>query len=158
MEKIIHNVYLSLGSNLGDKMSNINKAIHLISSEVGKIEVVSSPFFSKPQGFISENDFVNNVIRISTDQPPLELLQSLKSIETRLGRSEKSKENYSDRTIDIDIIFYDQVVLNSEDLVLPHPRWSERDFVYIPLNEITTMEDRLFLISTKRDSKKDIFD
>ena len=158
MEKIIHNVYLSLGSNLGDKMSNINKAIHLISSEVGKIEVVSSPFFSKPQGFISENDFVNNVIRISTDQPPLELLQSLKSIETRLGRSEKSKENYSDRTIDIDIIFYDQVVLNSEDLVLPHPKWSERDFVYIPLNEITTMEDRLFLISTKRDSKKDIFD
>ena len=158
MEKIIHNVYLSLGSNLGDKMSNINKAIHLISSEVGKIEVVSSPFFSKPQGFISENDFVNNVIRISTDLPPLELLQSLKSIETRLGRSEKSKENYSDRTIDIDIIFYDQVVLNSEDLVLPHPKWSERDFVYIPLNEITTMEDRLFLISTKRDSKKDIFD
>jgi len=158
VEKIIHNVYLSLGSNLGDKMSNINKAIHLISSEVGKIEVVSSPFFSKPQGFISENDFVNNVIRISTDQPPLELLQSLKSIETRLGRSEKSKENYSDRTIDIDIIFYDQVVLNSEDLVLPHPKWSERDFVYIPLNEITTMEDRLFLISTKRDSKKDIFD
>ena len=158
MEKIIHNVYLSLGSNLGDKMSNINKAIHLISSEVGKIEVVSSPFFSKPQGFISENDFVNNVIRISTDQPPLELLQSLKSIETRLGRSEKSKENYSDRTIDIDIIFYDQVVLNSEDLVLPHPKWSEREFVYIPLNEITTMEDRLFLISTKRDSKKDIFD
>ena len=85
-------------------------------------------------------------------------MQSLKSIETRLGRSEKSKENYSDRTIDIDIIFYDQVVLNSEDLVLPHPRWSEREFVYIPLNEITTMEDRLFLISTKRDSKKDIFD
>ena len=158
MEKIIHNVYLSLGSNLGDKMSNINKAIHLISSEVGKIEVVSSPFFSKPQGFISENDFVNNVIRISTDLPPLELLQSLKSIETRLGRSEKSKENYSDRTIDIDIIFYDQVVLNSEDLVLPHPRWSEREFVYIPLNEITTIEERLVLNSTLNFSKKDIFD
>ena len=158
MEKIIHNVYLSLGSNLGDKMSNINKAIHLISSEVGKIEVVSSPFFSKPQGFISENDFVNNVIRISTDQSPLELLQSLKSIETRLGRSKKLKENYSDRTIDIDIIFYDQISINSEDLVLPHPKWSEREFVYIPLNEIITIEERLVLNSTLNFSKKDILD
>ena len=157
MEEIIHNVYLSLGSNLGDKMSNINNAIHLISSEVGRIEAVSSPFFSKPQGFISENDFVNKVIKISTIKNPSNLLQSLKSIENRLGRIKKSKGNYSDRTIDIDIIFFDQISIDSEDLVLPHPKWSLRDFVYIPLNEITTIEERLVLNSTLNYSKKDIF-
>lgn len=147
MEKIIHNVFLSLGSNLGDKIGSIDKAIQEISLDVGVIEVVSSPFFSKPLGFISENDFVNSVIRISTDKSPLELLQSLKLIERRMGRVLKSKENYSDRTIDIDIIFYDQISLNSEELIIPHPKWKERDFVYIPLNEITTKEERLLFNS-----------
>lgn len=158
MDKITHLVFLSLGSNLGDKIANIDSAIQEISIEIGTIEAVSSPYFSKPLGFISENDFVNNVIRISTDKSPLELLQSIKSIETRLGRIKESKENYSDRTIDIDIIFYDQLVINSEELVLPHPKWSEREFVFIPLNEITTIEDRLVLNSTLNFSKKNIFD
>jgi 2-amino-4-hydroxy-6-hydroxymethyldihydropteridine diphosphokinase len=158
VEKIIHSVYLSLGSNLGDKLGNINNAIQEISNGVGDVQAISSPYFSKPQGFISENDFVNNVIRISTNKSPMELLQSLKSIETRLGRVEKSLENYSDRTIDIDIIFFDHICIDSEDLVLPHPKWSERDFVYIPLNEITTIEDRLFLNSTFNYPNKDIFD
>jgi 2-amino-4-hydroxy-6-hydroxymethyldihydropteridine diphosphokinase len=157
VEKIKHIVYLSLGSNLGDKIGNINNAIQEISNGIGHVQAVSSPYFSKPQGFISENDFINNVIRISTNKSPMELLQSLKSIETRLGRVEKSIENYSDRTIDIDIIFFDQICIDSDDLVLPHPKWSERDFVYIPLNEITTIEDRLFLNSTFNYPKKDFF-
>lgn len=158
MEKIRHLVFLSLGSNLGDKIANIEKAIQEIRFEVGAIEAVSSPFFSKPLGFISENDFVNNVIKISTDKSPLELLESLKLIETRLGRVLKTKEYYTDRIIDIDIIFYDQISLVTEDLILPHPRWSERDFVYVPLNEITTKEEILFFKSVFNFSKKDILD
>ena len=129
-------VYLSLGSNLGDKKSNLEKAVSLISKKVGKIVRASSFYQSAPCGFESENDFLNAVILIETSFSPTELLAKTQEIERKMGRKTKSTKTYSDRIIDIDILFYDDLVIDTPELKIPHPLWKERDFVLIPLAEI----------------------
>jgi len=132
------NVYLSLGSNLGDKKTNLEKAVSLISKEVGKTVSVSSFYQSAPQGFESENNFLNAVILIETTLSPFELLAKTQEIEKKMGRKTKTAETYSDRIIDIDILFYDDLIVDTSELKIPHPLWKERDFVKIPLREICT--------------------
>jgi len=131
------NVYLSLGSNLDDKKSNLEKAVSLISQEVGKVISVSSFYEFAPCGFQSENDFLNAVILIETSFSPVELLAKTQEIEKKMGRKTKSTETYSDRIIDIDILFYDDLIVNTPELKIPHPLWKERDFVLIPLAELS---------------------
>jgi len=134
----MNTVYLSLGSNLGDKKSNLEKAVSLISKEVGKVISVSSFYQSAPCGFESENDFLNAVILIETSLSPFELLAKTQEIEKKMGRKTKTTETYSDRIIDIDILFYDDLIVNTPELKIPHPLWKERDFVKIPLAELST--------------------
>ena len=129
-------VYLSLGSNLGNRKKNLEKAISFISEEAGKIISVSSFYQSEPQGFKSENDFLNAVILIETTLSPFELLAKTQEIEKKIGRKTKSTETYSDRIIDIDILFYDDLIVDTPELKIPHPLWKERDFVKIPLAEL----------------------
>lgn len=128
-------VYLLLGSNLGDRKFFLEKAITLIDSEVGSISKVSSIYESEPWGFSSKKLFLNQVVIVNTDYQPLKTLRILQKIEKKLGR-ELNSQSYQNRTIDIDILFYDDIRMKSKALIIPHPRLHLRAFAMIPLIEI----------------------
>ena len=127
-------VYLSIGSNKGNRSVLINKAIDEIEKKIGKIISRSSMYQSKSWGFDS-NDFYNLSLLIDTDIEPKSLLINLKKIEKSMGR-EDIDGSYSDRFIDIDILFYDNIIIDSEDLKIPHPKIEIRKFVLVPMLEI----------------------
>lgn len=129
-------VYLSLGSNLGNKTDNLNQAVLEIGLEIGNVINVSSFYRSKPWGFESENDFENAVVIVETELTPLALLDTINDVERRLGRESKTKKHYSDRLIDIDILFYDNQTINLPQLKIPHTQLHKRDFVLVPLLEV----------------------
>ena len=130
-------VYLGLGSNLGDKEMNLSTAISRLSATVGRVLCQSSFYVSKAWGYMSENDFLNAVVLIETDLSPFDLLRETQNIEKHIGRKEKTAGNdYSDRIIDIDILFYNDEIINHRNLKIPHPLIIERDFVLTPLTEI----------------------
>ncbi len=129
-------VYLGLGSNLGDKEQNLNDAIMQLSLEVGNVIGQSSFYHSKPWGFLSENDFLNAVILIETNLTPFDLLNQTQEIEKIMGRISKTSTGYADRIIDIDILLYDNLIIDQPTLKIPHPHITERDFVWFPLTEI----------------------
>ena len=134
---INHQVYLGLGSNLGDKVWNLNEAIRLIAERVGQVARQSSFIETEPWGFRSDNTFLNAVILCETDKTPREVLLLTQQIERDMGRRQKSVSvGYIDRTIDIDILLYDDLAVDEPDLKIPHPLMHERDFVMVPLNEI----------------------
>lgn len=128
--------YLGLGTNLGDKVGNLHQAIHQISLEIGSVLNVSSFYETKPWGFDSENDFLNAALIINTGLTPLELLEKTQQIERKIGRLKKTKESYSNRLIDIDILLYDNQIINVPQLTIPHRLLHKRDFVLIPMVEL----------------------
>lgn len=129
--------YLSLGSNLGDRKQLLHTAINEIAERVGRVEAISSCIETEPVGFDSVHLFLNMAVRVTTELNPYELLKVLKQLERDLGRTRKSHDGvHYDRTIDIDILLYDNLEVNSEELQIPHPRMWERDFVICPLKEI----------------------
>ncbi len=140
----MHQVYLGLGSNIGDRRQCIADAIRLISERVGTILRQSSLIETEPWGFNSENRFLNGVILCETSLTPRQVLKATQKIERALGRRQKSVAadtdvpDYHDRPIDIDILLYDDLSVDEPDLKIPHPLMYERDFVMIPLNEIRT--------------------
>lgn len=136
MEKKLNDVYLGLGSNLGDKIANLNQALNLISMELGAITRTSSYYFSEPEGFISENEFVNLVIKVESKKLPLEILEGIQKIERLMGRTSNTTDQYQDRIIDIDILFHNSDIINEVNLVIPHPLILQREFVKSPLLEI----------------------
>ncbi len=121
--------FLSLGTNLGDKQKNLQTAIRHIAEKVGKIVTQSSVMETESWGFDSENTFLNMVIEVKTNLSPLEVLTETQEIEKLMGRIEKTNNIYQDRIIDIDIILYDDIILDSPELKLPHPLFRQRDFV-----------------------------
>lgn len=132
-----HIIYLGLGSNLGDKETNIKKALSEITCRIGEIGAVSSFYLTRPVGFESDNDFINCVCSAKTDLNPFEVLEYTKDIEKELGRKSKSvNKQYKDRIIDIDILLYDSMIIDNKNLILPHPHFHERKFVLEPLREI----------------------
>lgn len=132
-----HIAYLSLGSNLGDRHATIQSAILLLDKQAGTVDRVSSAIETEPWGFKSANKFLNMCVRITTTLSPEQLLTTTKNIELQLGRTTKSVNGqYHDRPIDIDILTYDDLHINTPSLTLPHPHMHERDFVMIPLREI----------------------
>ncbi len=129
--------YLSIGTNLGDRIKNIDDSIELIQSEAGPLIAKSSIYTTEPVGFSAETDFLNLCISIRTELPPLELIEKLKSIEFNLGRKKKSANGvYQSRLIDIDIILYDNKIMATEELTIPHERYNQRMFVLKPLAQI----------------------
>lgn len=125
------------GSNIGDKVSTIEKSTELIQREIGEIEKTSSFYESEPWGFESNEWFINRVIGIYTLLSPINLLDKLLSIETSLGRVRNTKiKAYSSRTIDLDILFYNNEVIVNEQLYIPHPRLQFRKFTLLPLVEM----------------------
>ncbi|MEA3505615.1 MAG: 2-amino-4-hydroxy-6-hydroxymethyldihydropteridine diphosphokinase [Bacteroidota bacterium] len=134
----MHSVFLLLGSNKGDRVELLNKAITQIGSSVGEIAELSSVYETEPWGFDDETPFLNQVIKINTTLEPYDVLSKILQIELVLGRVRKSK-NYEPRVIDIDILFFDEMVINdSPDLIIPHPRLHQRKFTLMPLKEINS--------------------
>jgi 2-amino-4-hydroxy-6-hydroxymethyldihydropteridine diphosphokinase len=132
-----HEVYLGLGTNLGDKVQNLKDAISRISDAVGRILRQSSFIETEPWGFESSNRFLNAVVLCETEKTPREVLLLTQQIERDMGRKQKSVSvGYVDRPIDIDILLYDDLTVDEPDLKIPHPLMHQRDFVMIPLEEI----------------------
>ncbi len=152
-------VYLGLGSNMGDRRQNIEKAVALIGKRVGEVVRQSSLMETEPWGFASDNLFLNGVILCQTELSPREVLQATQKIEREMGRKKSEKRgakneergtrnelstvncqlstrHYQDRPIDIDILLYDDLCIDEPDLKIPHPLMEQRDFVMIPLREI----------------------
>lgn len=130
-------LFLALGSNLGEKEINIEKAYNSIEKQIGKIISKSAFFYSLPVGFESENNFVNSVCEVRTKLNIYEVFSISQNIEYQLGRSDKSTNyGYDDRIIDIDLILAGDMIVNYESLIIPHPRFHERNFVLTPLFEI----------------------
>ncbi|MGN0894630.1 MAG: 2-amino-4-hydroxy-6-hydroxymethyldihydropteridine diphosphokinase [Succinivibrio sp.] len=128
-------VLLSLGSNLGDSVQIINDAIADIKGTSGIFNVCVSPFYlTKPVGYLDQNDFTNIAASINTTLPPLELLKLMQELEYKYKRVRLFKDG--PRTLDIDLIAYDRLILNTQKLTLPHPRMHMRAFVLAPLNDI----------------------
>jgi len=135
-----HQVYLGLGSNLGDCRKNLERAIRMIGDKVGRVLRQSSFIETEPWGFESEHKFMNAVILCETIKTPREVLLLTQQIERDMGRKKKSVSGgYADRPIDIDILLYDDLTIDEPDLKIPHPLMHERDFVMIPLNEISKL-------------------
>lgn len=133
----MHIVYLSLGTNLGDKEQNLRSAINEITRRIGAVKAQSAFIETEPWGFDSDNTFLNAAVRCETEMSPLDLLHTTQEIERDMGRMKKSMNGvYADRVIDIDILLYDDIHLVTPELTIPHPLMHERDFVMIPLKEI----------------------
>jgi len=130
-------VYLGLGSNIGNKRRNLITASALLAERAGDIPALSAIYETEPWGFESENSFMNSALILETELFPEALLEVITQIEKELGRVEKSvKQQYKDRVIDIDILFYDNDVIDTQSLTIPHPLIAQRSFVLEPLMEI----------------------
>ena len=122
---------------MGDRERNLRKAIRLITDRVGQVTRQSSFIETEPWGYESSNRYMNAAIRCETTKTPREVLFLTQQIERDLGRKTKSVSGgYADRTIDIDILLYDELTVDEPDLKIPHPLMHQRDFVMIPLREI----------------------
>lgn len=128
-----HRVYIALGSNLGNRLENLNAALLALQPEVRPLDC--SPIYETPPwGILEQPRFLNQVLKADTDLGPEELLQHLKSVEAELGRQESIRNG--PRVIDLDIIFFDDLVLSSPALTIPHPRLEGRAFVLVPLAQL----------------------
>lgn len=127
--------YLSLGSNLGDKLENLQDAVNAIDLNIGKVSQISNIYETPSWGFKGDT-FYNLCLKTETTFQPNELLNKVLELEKTLGRKRKNIQEYQNRNIDIDIILYENTKVNNPDLVIPHPRSLERKFVLIPLADI----------------------
>ena len=128
-------IYLSLGTNLGNKTENLEQAYRLIRERIGPILKTSSNFETEPWGFEHDSNFLNTAIEIITNLSPFDLLERCQQIEREMGRI-KTKAGYEARIIDIDILFYHQQLIEDEKLIVPHPYIANRQFVLQPMAEI----------------------
>lgn len=136
-----HQLYLGLGSNLGDRKALLDEALQLIDERVGQVVRVSSYYETEPWGFQSDNVFLNAAALVITNLSPQRCLKETQRIERQLGRTDKTEDGvFQDRTIDIDLLMYDDLHIEEPDLILPHPYIEEREFVQLPLQEILSEE------------------
>lgn len=130
-------VILGLGSNIGDRKMNLKTAIDEICKKIGEVVVLSSIYETEPWGFDTDNQFLNMVLIAETTLSPLGVLGRILMIEAEMGRIRTEKQ-YSSRIIDIDILFFDDLMLNELSLKIPHPLLHERRFVLEPICEIAS--------------------
>ncbi len=130
-----NNVFLLIGGNLGDRFKLLNQAKKDIQKEIGRITKESSIYETAAWGFEAENDFLNQVIMITTELEAIEVLKLCQEIEDNLGRV-RGSEQYASRTMDIDILFYNDEIINEPKLIVPHQHLHKRGFTLEPLAEI----------------------
>ena len=132
---MLHTAYIAIGSNLGDSYKNCIEAIERISKN-DQIKIISESSFyrTSPIGQIKQKWFINSTIKINTSLAPENLLSELLNIESEMGRVRKEK--WGPRLIDLDLLFYDKLILNRKSIILPHPEIQKRKFVLIPMSEI----------------------
>lgn len=131
----MHSVYIGFGSNIGDRLAHIQNAIHALSKTEGiALQKISSVYKTDPVGYEAQAEFLNGVAAIQTDLPPLSLLHALKDIEITVGRQHRI--HWGPREIDLDILIYGDMCLQTEKLVIPHPEMHLRRFVLVPLAEL----------------------
>lgn len=131
----MNNAYLSIGTNIGDRKKNLKDAVDLINSiENVNIEKISKIYETKPWGYTQQDNFLNICVKITTNLAPFELLEKCQYVEKELKRVRLIR--WGPRTIDIDILLYDDIICEDENLILPHPRMHERAFVLIPLMDL----------------------
>ena len=136
LNKIFKNIFLSIGSNENNRKNNLNKAINEIIALDKTNLIHRSPIYeTKPMYYENQRNFLNMVIEISTSFNPEELLKELKYIEKKIGRNFNKPINTS-RVIDIDIVVFDNLIINEKDLIIPHKGIKERPFVVLPLSDI----------------------
>jgi 2-amino-4-hydroxy-6-hydroxymethyldihydropteridine diphosphokinase len=128
-------VFLGLGTNLGNRESNLKGAVAKVEEHIGPVLKCSSVYETEPWGFQAEDQFLNMVLKVNTELSPSGLLGRILMIEALLGRV-RSEKQYSSRVIDIDILLYYDQLIDEESLKIPHPKLHERKFVLVPLNEI----------------------
>ena len=126
---------LSLGSNIGDRLGHINTAIQTLEKDLGKV-ISNASVYETPSWGFNGNSFLNTCIEIETKCNTKECLTIIKKIETKIGRNKKTKTEYENRPIDIDIIYSSEGIFNYDDLIVPHPLLQKRKFVLYPLNDI----------------------
>ncbi|SEH53815.1 2-amino-4-hydroxy-6-hydroxymethyldihydropteridinediphosphokinase [Paenimyroides aquimaris] len=143
-------VVLALGSNLGDKKNHLINAVHLIHNEIGFVTQASAVYETPSWGFDSF-PFYNMCILIHTHLLPQDLLIRLKEVEKKLGREKKTTDSYQARTVDIDIVYFNDLVLNAPDLQIPHPQMQHRKFVLEPLNDLIFDWKHPLLLQTTRE-------
>lgn len=131
---MIQNIFLLLGSNVGDRHAHLTRARILVDQKAGPVLFHSEVYETAPWGMKDQGKFLNQALQIETDLSPMDLLQMLKSIEKEVGRTET--ERWGPRIIDIDILFYGDQVVNHPDLKVPHPFLEERRFALLPLAEL----------------------
>ena len=131
----MHQVFLSLGSNLGHRKANLRKAVRLLKLLPGQMVRISSCYESEPWGCSGEMNFYNQVIELMTHLDPIELLDKLREIEQLCGRI-RTSERYAPRSLDLDILFYENRILSTAELKIPHALICQRRFVLVPLCEI----------------------
>ena len=131
----MNSVFLGLGTNLGDRTVNLKKAAEKIEEYIGNIVKSSSVFETEPWGFDSKNEFLNLVLRVETVFSPYMILGQILLIESMFGRI-RGVNQYTSRVIDIDLLLYEDMVINEKALVVPHPLMHERKFVLVPMCEI----------------------
>ncbi len=132
----INIAYIALGSNLGDKKSHLDKAIQILNSTIGNVIKQADYIETEPIDMLSKDLFLNTCIELKTPLSAIKLLVELKKIEENFGRNPSSKGKNESRTLDLDIIFFNQLIYSSIDLTIPHPRYHVRDFVLYPLKQI----------------------
>ena len=131
------NVFLGIGTNLGSRESNLEQAVAEIEKYIGPVLSSSSIYETEPWGFKAKDEFLNRVIKVETELTPSGLLGKILMIESLLGRV-RSEERYSSRLIDIDILLYEDKIIEEESLKIPHPLLQHRRFVLVPLCELAS--------------------
>lgn len=125
-----------IGSNQGQRELTISQSIKMLAERCGEVVLLSSLYETEPWGFIAEQNFLNQVVALDTEMNPYDLLRELLMIEKELGRKRHDVEGYESRPIDLDILYYDDMIINDDDLILPHPRLHKRRFALMPLCDI----------------------
>ncbi len=143
-----HTVFLLPGSNIHPRTAYLKKAIELISSSVGLITIASSLYESEPWGFDAPIPFLNQVLCVETTMEPMQVLEKTQAIERQLGRTTKSNGAYISRTLDIDILFFDDEIIDLPELTIPHAQITNRRFTLMPLVEITPQKEHPVLKKT----------
>lgn len=131
----MNKAYLLLGSNIGDTKKNINKAKKQIENKIGSVTRSSSLYSTKAWGYEDQDDFMNQVLIVTTALSSIETMMRILEIEKNMGRVRTLKN--APRLIDIDILFFNKEIIHTEDLIIPHPLMQKRKFVMVPLNELS---------------------